>query len=240
MATIVGAGTVNIHIIFNNSNNNDIVIHDNILLVVKKITPTITLSSTIINKTYGDAPFSLSDFVSTNSPGVFSFLSSDLNVISISGNMATIVGGGIATINVTVSSSSNYNGASKNINVIVNQITPSLILSPINKTYGDSPILLSNLVSTNSSGSLLFTSNDQNVATISGNTLTITGGGTTTINVLLNSSNNHTSVSATMPLVVSKAKIFQYGMFQVLLINHLLNSAQVHLLHQEIILCGLK
>ena len=115
-----------------------------IKLVVNKASSTLSISSSSIDKIYGNSSFSLSNLVSTNNPGVLSFTSGDLNVISITGNVATIVGAGTTTINVTVSSSSNYNGSSTIIPVVVNKIAPTLNLSSssINKTFGEDKVNL--------------------------------------------------------------------------------------------------
>lgn len=71
------------------------------------IAPTITF--TIPSKTFGDAAFTLSP--TSDSPGAFTFTSSNTSVATISGSTVTIVAIGTSTITATQASSGDYSSA---------------------------------------------------------------------------------------------------------------------------------
>ena len=71
------------------------------------IAPTITF--TIPSKTFGDAAFTLSP--TSDSPGAFTFTSSNTSVATISGSTVTIVANGTSTITATQASSGDYSSA---------------------------------------------------------------------------------------------------------------------------------
>jgi hypothetical protein len=71
------------------------------------ISPTITFAN--LSKTFGNAPFTLSP--TSDSPGAFTFTSSNTSVATISGSTVTIVANGISTITATQASSGNYSSA---------------------------------------------------------------------------------------------------------------------------------
>jgi hypothetical protein len=74
----------------------------------------------------------------------------------------------------------------------------------ISKTFGDIPFVLTNPTSV-SSGNFSYTSSDSKVATISGNTVTITGAGTATINVTQAAAGVYLSATTSATLTVDKA-----------------------------------
>ena len=71
------------------------------------IAPTITF--TIPSKTFGDAAFTLSP--TSDSPGAFTFTSSNTSVATISGSIVTIIANGTSTITATQASSGDYSSA---------------------------------------------------------------------------------------------------------------------------------
>jgi hypothetical protein len=128
-----------------------------------------------IVKNYGDQPFTLNPPTS-NSDGEISYTSSDESVATISGNTVTIVGTGTAILRYH-----EPNARMVTATVIVNPIFPTygeFNISP--KNVGDQPFTL-NPPTSNSDGAFIYTSSDESVATISGNTVTIVGTGTTTV-----------------------------------------------------------
>ena len=74
----------------------------------------------------------------------------------------------------------------------------------INKVYGDVDFVLA-APTTNSDGAFTYTSSDENVATISGNTITIIGAGTTTITAAQAATGNYAAGSISLTLTVGKA-----------------------------------
>jgi hypothetical protein len=119
-----------------------------------------------LTKTYGDADFDITDPI-TNSTGLFSYTSSNVNVATIVGNTVTIVGAGTATITATISSDSDYDVATTTALLTVDKAIPNLeILAGINKTFEDADFDITNPTS-NSTGAITLSSSDVNVATIS-------------------------------------------------------------------------
>jgi gliding motility-associated-like protein len=172
-------------------------------ITINKLIPTLgTITS--LTKVYGDANFSLTD-PTTNSTGTFSYLSSDANVASISGNTVTIVGAGTATITATITADANYDVAHTTTTLTVNKAVPTLsALTAITKTYGDANFTVSNPTS-NSTGAITLSSSDANVATISGNTVTIRGAGSATITASQDGDVNYDTGSTSTTLTINKA-----------------------------------
>lgn len=79
-------------------------------LTVNTIAPTIGTMAAI-NKTYGDADFSLTA-PSSNSSGAFTYSSSDQSVATINGSTASLAGTGTATITATQAANGNYTSGS--------------------------------------------------------------------------------------------------------------------------------
>ncbi|MDC3235143.1 hypothetical protein OBB02_03770 [Candidatus Puniceispirillum sp.] len=82
-------------------------------------------------------------------------------------------------------------------------LTNSISLSDINKFVGDTPFDLTNPTSS-SAGAFSYTSSNNNVATVSGNTVTVLGSGTSTITVSQASDGTYDAASATATLTVSE------------------------------------
>ena len=147
-------------------------------LTVNKASQSITFNSIPI-KTYGDLPFTLNG--TTSSGLTVSYGSSNSNVGTISGNTLTIVGCGTSIITASQEGDSNYNSATPVPQTLtVNKASQSITFNSIpTKTYGDPPFTL---YGTASSGlTVSYGSSNSNVGTISDNTLTIVGGGTSII-----------------------------------------------------------
>src|SRR5690606_3037004 len=74
----------------------------------------------------------------------------------------------------------------------------------INKIYGDDNFTLT-VPTSNSDGTFSYTSNDENVATITGSTVSIVGTGTATITAMQAATANYNSGSIDLTLTVGKA-----------------------------------
>jgi hypothetical protein len=168
-----------------------------------KVPQTIAFTA-LSNKTYGDAPFSLSGTSSSGLP--LTYTSSNTAIITISGNTVTIVGGGTATITASQSGNNNYNPATDvTQSLTVNKASQSITFTTLtSKTFGDAPFVLSG---TSSSGlALTYTSSNTAVATVSGSTVTIVGAGTTTITAKQTGNNNYNpATDVPQSLTVNKA-----------------------------------
>ncbi len=160
--------------------------------------------STSFTKTYGNAAFSLGQ--SVNSGGTLTYSSDNTNVATVdSTGKVTIVGVGTATITVKAAAKGSYRAGSREVTVTVNAASPTFSGSTsFTKTYGDAAFSLGQSV--NSGGTLTYSSNNTNVATVdtSGN-VTIKGAGTATIAVSAAAKGNYAAGSRNVTVKVNTA-----------------------------------
>lgn len=130
-------------------------------------------------KSTSDAPFNLNAVTSSGLPLTYS--SSNPAVATISGNTVTIVGGGTAYITASQAGNSTYTPAlNVSVKLTVNKLGQSISgITDIFKNSADVPFTLNGIAS--SGLGLSYSSSNPAVATITGNTVTIKGAGTTTI-----------------------------------------------------------
>ncbi len=158
----------------------------------------------IPTKTYGDPSFTITQPQSTSS-GSFSYTSSNLSVATVSGFTITIVGAGSSIITATQAATAYYSEGTITTPFQVNQATPTITNFSIpTKTYGDTPFTIIPPTST-SSGSFTYSSSNESVATVSDNTITIVGAGTSIITATQAETTNYTSGTITTPLQVTQA-----------------------------------
>jgi uncharacterized protein YjdB len=139
--------------------------------VVNPIAPTFG-SFLIAPREFGSAPFTLTP-PSSNSLGAFTFTSSNTGVATVDGNTVTIVGAGTTVITATQAATTNYAVGTISAPFVVNPTAPTLSNFPdIVKNFGSVPFIL-NPPTSNSDGAFIYTSSDESVATILGNTVTI-------------------------------------------------------------------
>jgi hypothetical protein len=172
-------------------------------LNVTKIVP--ELSDFIIpTKTYGDVSFVLSD-PETNGDGEFTFTSSDNTRVSISGRTVNILSAGLVSITATQGETNTYLSTSITSIFIVNK-APATIgdFSVSEKIYGSGSFILSD-PNSNSNGEFIFSSSNNEVATIYEKTVTLVGGGETTITAIQTESDNYLSAIKTTVLIVNRA-----------------------------------
>ena len=181
--------------------NNGLCSSTSTTLTINKIVPTIF--SEIVTKTYGDPDFSLS--ATSSSTGTFSYQVMDTSVASNTGtNSITITGVGTTTIIISQTADVNFSTGSKTIILYVSKADPTIITSNVvTKTYGDPDF---NLTATSSSTGLFsFNALNSAVASISSNTVNITGAGTSTIIVSQVSNTFYNAASSSLTLIVYKA-----------------------------------
>lgn len=158
-----------------------------------------------MNKTYGDAPFTLAQPTS-NSTGAFTYSSSNTAVATVNGNVVTIVGAGTATITASQAADAKYVAGSTSATLTVAKAMPVVTgFTPITKTYGDAAFTLTAPVSA-SPGSFTYNSSHPGVATMSGNTVMLVGAGATTITAVQAETANYQSASVTAVLTVGQAQ----------------------------------
>src|SRR5690606_33825604 len=138
---------------------------------------------TDINKIYGDDNFTLS-VPTSNSDRTFSYTSDDESAATVTGSTVSIVGTGTVTITATQAATANYNSGSIDLILMVGKANPVLSdFANINKIYSDGSFILTAPTS-NSDGTFSYTSNDENVATVTGSTVNIVGTGMATITAM--------------------------------------------------------
>jgi hypothetical protein len=163
---------------------------------------TITFTGPLTSKKVGETL----DLSATATSGLsVNFISSDLNVVTISGTTATFVGVGTATITAEQAGNSVYNAAPSvglGIEALKGDQTITFNTLP-NKVYGEQFVL----TATSSAGvPVTFNSSNQNIATISGNTVTAVGVGTVTITALAAANANFNSATdVSQTLTITKA-----------------------------------
>ncbi|MBS1544979.1 MAG: T9SS type A sorting domain-containing protein [Bacteroidetes bacterium] len=126
----------------------------------------------------GDPPITLTATASSGLP--VSYSSSNTGVATVSGNILTVVGAGTSTITASQAGDGNYTAATPVQQVLTVKQGQTITFGPLaDKSVGDSPFTLT---ATASSGLIVtYTSSNTAVATISGNTVTIVGAGSTNI-----------------------------------------------------------
>lgn len=176
-------------------------------LTVGKGVQTITFGA-LSAVTFGDAPITLTAVASSGL--TVAYASSNTAVATVSGNTVTIVGGGSANIVASQAGNSNYNAASNvsqllTVNKAAQTITFTSVASPA--VLGDPPITL--VASSTSGLPITFFSSSSSVATVSGNTLTLVGAGSTTLTAAQAGNTNYSAATnVTQVLQVDRAPAF--------------------------------
>ena len=167
-------------------------------LTVDPIAPTLSFSA-IGTHTYGDSAFGVS--ASSVSSGAISY-----HVVSgpaaMSGNMVTLTGSGTVVLGATQVADGLYAAASAEASFVVNTETPSLVFSSIGShTYGDAPFTVS--ASSASAGAVTY-SVVSGPATITGNTVTLTGAGTVVLSATQAASGDYAAGTAQTSFTVKQ------------------------------------
>jgi hypothetical protein len=158
---------------------------------VNGVTPALTIAP-IADQTYGAAPFTIS--AKSNSSGAITY-----SVVSgpatISGNTVNLTKTGRVTLIANQAAIGNFATGTATISFNVNGTTPTLAFAAIpSKTYGAAPFVISS--TSNSSGAIAY-SVVSGSATISGNTVTVTGVGVVTLKASQVAAGAYTSNTAT-------------------------------------------
>jgi Ethanolamine utilization protein EutJ (predicted chaperonin) len=177
--TILGAGSTTITASQPGNNANAPAPDVSRTLVVHKADQFITLDP-LPEQYVNDPAFQLTAVASSTGLDII-YQSSNEEVASISGSTVTIIGAGTTTITALQEGNLNYNAApGVSQTLVVNKNPQTIIFDELAaKTFGDIPFELTALAS--SDLPVNFSSSNTSVATVSGNTVTITGAGSTTI-----------------------------------------------------------
>lgn len=169
------------------------------LSVIDRLDPIITFDD--LTKVYGDANFNLTS--NSSSTGAYIYNISNTNVATVTGNNVTIKGAGITTVTVIQAEDSNYNAATSSMTLTVNKAYPSINFDDLIKVFGDANF---NLATTSSStGAYDYNISNTGLASVTGNTVTIIGAGTTIVTVTQAEDSNYSSATASMSLTINKA-----------------------------------
>ncbi|MBT1699848.1 T9SS type A sorting domain-containing protein [Fulvivirgaceae bacterium PWU4] len=172
------------------------------ILTITKASQSIAFGS-LDPKLVSDAPFQLQ---ATASSGLdVTFTSSNTSVATVTGNTVTIVGAGSTNIVASQAGNGNYNAAADATQPLtVNKLTQTINFGALaSKTYKDAAFTISAAAS--SGLPVHFTSSNNGVATVSGNTITITGAGTVTISAVQDGNATYKAATQEQTLVVNKA-----------------------------------
>jgi YDG domain/Putative Ig domain/Putative metal-binding motif len=206
--TIVGAGSTTITATQLGNDNYNPATEIARELIINKADQTIIFEP-LASRLDTDESFTLTATASSGLP--VSFTSEDESIITISGNVATIVGSGTAVINAAQGGNTNYNPAtliSREQLIINTQLANQTItFEPLTEsTYGDMPFSLN---ATASSGlAITYTSSDETIATINGNIVTLLQPGTVNITALQEGNASYNPAPAsTQSLVIGKKQL---------------------------------
>ena len=164
---------------------------------VTAISPSITF--TVPNHTYGDAPFTVSAISNSSGAITYSVVSGPA---TISGSTVTLTGAGTVVLQASQAAAGNYAAAIQNTTFTVAAEAPIISFSVPNHTYGDAPFTVS--ATSNSSGAITY-SVVSGPATISGSTVTLTGAGTVVLQASQAAAGNYAAGTQNATFTVAAA-----------------------------------
>ncbi|MGC4021764.1 MAG: MBG domain-containing protein [Cyclobacteriaceae bacterium] len=167
-------------------------------------TPVLTFQDVV--KSANDSPFTISCV--SNSAGIISYsVVSGNDVISLTGNTVSINKSGSAVVMAAQDPSGNYTAATALATITVNKADQTISFNTIAiKKYGDVPFGLN--ATSNSNLPVSYVSSNTSVATVSGNQITITGAGVSTISASQPGDNKFNAATiVTQTLIVTKAPL---------------------------------
>jgi hypothetical protein len=168
-------------------------------ITVNAATPTLSFA-TISTKTYGDAAFTVSATSASTGAVTYSVTSGPA---TISGNTVTLTGAGTVVLGASQAATANYTAATATTSFTVAAEVPTLSFASIStKVYGDAAFTVS--ASSASSGAITY-SVTSGPATISGNTVTLTGAGTVVLSASQAANGNYAAATATTSFTVNSA-----------------------------------
>ena len=170
-------------------------------LSVTKANQTITFGA-LADKTFGDAPFTVSATASSGLPVSFAASGN----CSVSGTTVTITGAGSCTVTASQAGNGNYNAAAnvpQTFSIAKANQTISFAALP-NKNFGDAPF---NVTATATSGlTVAFAVGGADNCTILGNQVTLTGAGSCTVTASqAGDANYNAAVSVPQSFTIGKA-----------------------------------
>jgi hypothetical protein len=162
-------------------------------------TPTLQFAA-IPTQTFGAAPFAVSATSASSGAVTYAVVSGPA---SVAGSTVTLTGAGTVQLKASQAAAGTYSAATATTSFTVNPGNPALAFVAIpNQTYGAAPFAVA--TTTHSSGSISYAV-VSGPATISGNTVTLTGVGTIQLQANEAAAGNYAAGSATTTFTVSAA-----------------------------------
>ena len=204
--TIGNVGTANI-LLTGNATLNYLSTTANIRITVNKIQANLGYPNASYTKNYLDPSFSLNANTSNtdNTEILYSTDNTQVAIVDTNGNV-TIGNAGTANISLTGNATTNYNSVTANILITVNRIQANLGYpnSSYTKNYLDSPFPLNANTTNTDSNQILYSTDNQNVATVNANgNVTIGNAGTANITLTGNVTTNYNLVTANILINVN-------------------------------------
>ncbi len=161
-------------------------------LTVAPIVPALAFAAVPMQEIYGNAPFAVTAGSASSGAIIYSVVSGPA---TFSGNMVTLTGTGTVELQASQAASGNYAMATTTVSFTVAEEVPTLAFAPIPaKTYGSPAFPVT--ASSASSGAVSYTV-ASGPATITGNTVTLTGVGTVELQASQAASGNYAAATAT-------------------------------------------
>jgi len=163
-----------------------------------RMNPTIIFNE--ITKTYGDPDFVVN--ATSNSSGALIYTVSNSDVTPVASTIFSINEAGASIVTVNQAAAGNFNSGIATMTLLVNKADPIIAFNDLEKTYGDFDFNLS--ATSSSTGEFTFSIAESSIATVTGNSVTITGVGSTVIKVNQSEDKNYNAASKTILLTVKK------------------------------------
>ena len=168
-------------------------------ITVNPATPALAFTA-IAAHTFGDAAFTVSATSASTGAVTYSVTSGPA---TIAGNSVTITGVGTVVLGASQAATTNYTAASASTSFTVNPETPTLTFAAIpTHIFGDAPFTVS---ATSASSGAVSYSVTSGPATIAGNTVTLTGGGTVVLGASQTANGNYGTATGSISFTVSPA-----------------------------------
>lgn len=175
---------------------------------IEKADPGLSLAA-VDSKTYGDSEFKLELSKKTDSNDI-TYKSSNDNVLTVDEDgTVNIIGAGSATLTASASETRNYKAGETSIEITVEKKAASLEVTQTeyNKTYGDDPFKITDIM-TEGESPVKLVSDNKDVADIdSDGDIVIIGGGKANITLSMDESSNYKAVSQNVTVNVAPKEI---------------------------------
>lgn len=199
------AGTTIVTIYAKNSSGT-VISSKSFTVTVNKKAASLSFASNSLTKSYGSSSFTNS--LTKVTDGTVSYSSSNTSVATVdsSTGLVSLKGVGSCTITAKALAGSNYNAALVSYTLTVTKASAvfSFESTSVSKTYGDASFV--NPLTTNTTGTITYSSSNTSVATINSSTgrVTIQGAGSCTITATAASNTNYASGSKSYSLTVNR------------------------------------